>query len=196
MVRSGCLWRSDGKRVFGASGMQSERFGEKRFFGSGGRQLHGLRGVRVQESDELSLAGSMRVCRWPMGLSVPVCMSATIRSRMALMENGSSTCTGRFPGMARDSADKRCVRVRPISCRASCAIATAWSRPHASAPALVGEELARRSLTQKDETAWRAAPSISRYYSMLGSVRWRAHLENQGKSAVKKSTAPGDSMRV
>lgn len=49
------LWRSDGKRVFGASGMQSERFGEKRFFGSGGRQLHVPRGARVQESDELQL---------------------------------------------------------------------------------------------------------------------------------------------
>ncbi len=49
------LWRSDGKRVFGASGMQSERFGEKRFFGSGGRQLHGPRGARVQEPDELQL---------------------------------------------------------------------------------------------------------------------------------------------
>lgn len=49
------LWRSDGKRVFGASGMQSKRFGEKRFFGSGGRQLHGPRGACVQEPDELQL---------------------------------------------------------------------------------------------------------------------------------------------
>lgn len=61
------LWRSDGKRVFGASGMQSERFGEKRFFGSSGRQLHGPRGARVQEPDELQLGrvdARVQVARW------------------------------------------------------------------------------------------------------------------------------------
>ena len=133
------LWRSDGKRVFGASGMQSERLvrSASSVRAGGSCMARVARGCWSPMS--CSLAGSMRACRWPMGLSVPVCMSVTIRSRMALMENGSSTCTGRFPDMARDSADKRCVRARPISCRASCAIATAWSRPHASAPALVGK---------------------------------------------------------
>ena len=47
--------------------------------------------------------------------------------------------------------------------------------------AALGEELARRSLTQKDETAWRAAPSISRYYSMLEAFVGVRYLENQGK---------------
>ena len=48
-------------------------------------------------------------------------------------------------------------------------------------PGIGGEELARRSLTQKDETAWRAAPSISRYYSMLEAFVGARYLENQGK---------------
>lgn len=48
-------------------------------------------------------------------------------------------------------------------------------------PGIGGEELARRSLTQKDETAWRAAPSISRYYSMLEAFVGVRYLENQGK---------------
>lgn len=48
-------------------------------------------------------------------------------------------------------------------------------------PGIGGEELARRSLTQKDEAAWRAAPSISRYYSMLEAFVGARYLENQGK---------------
>ena len=48
-------------------------------------------------------------------------------------------------------------------------------------PGIGGEELARRSLTQKNETAWRAAPSISRYYSMLEAFVGVRYLENQGK---------------
>ena len=48
-------------------------------------------------------------------------------------------------------------------------------------PGIGGEELARRSLTQKDKTAWRAAPSISRYYSMLEAFVGVRYLENQGK---------------
>lgn len=72
-----------------------------------------------------SLAGSICACRLPMARPILRCASATIRSRMALMASGFSTCTGRFLGTARGSAGKRCVRVRPISWRVSCAIATA-----------------------------------------------------------------------
>ena len=175
------LWRSDGKRVFGASGMQSERFGEKRFFGSGGRQLHGLRGVRVQESDELQL-GRVDAC-------VQVADGAAdseVRERDDSQPHGVDgewlqhvhwTLPGHGEGFGGQTLRSRAADIVSRKLR-HCDRMVATAR---ECPGIGGEELARRSLTQKDETAWRAAPSISRYYSMLEAFVGVRYLENQGK---------------
>ena len=216
------LWRSDGKRVFGASGMQSERFGEKRFFGSGGRQLHGPRGARVQEPDELQLG---RV-----DARVQMADGAAGKNRSAARadetrQTGENTqVDGALPNSALDEAlaygaRKAGAEVRErddsqphgvdgewlqhvhwtlpghgegfggqtLRSRAADIVARKLrhcDRMIATArecPGIGGEELARRSLTQKDEAAWRAAPSISRYYSMLEAFVGVRYLENQGK---------------
>lgn len=222
------LWRSDGKRVFGASGMQSERFGEKRFFGSGGRQLHGLRGVRVQEPDELQLG---RV-----DARVQMADGATGKNRSAARrddrsradetrQTGENTQVGgvllnsaldealaygarKAGAEVRERDDSRPHGVdgewlqhvhwtlpghgegfggQTLRSRAADIVSRKLrhcDRMIATArecPGIGGEELARRSLTQKDETAWRAAPSISRYYSMLEAFVGVRYLENQGK---------------
>lgn len=175
------LWRSDGKRVFGASGMQSERFGEKRFFGSGGRQLHGLRGVRVQESDELQLG---RVdARVQMADGV---VGAGVHEHDDYRPHGDDgewlqhvhwTLPGHGEGFGGQTLRSRAADIVSRKLRhCDRMVATALE-----CPGIGGEELARRSLTQKDEAAWRAAPSISRYYSMLEAFVGVRYLENQGK---------------
>ena len=173
------LWRSDGKRVFGASGMQSERFGEKRFFGSGGRQLHGPRGVRVQEPDELQLGrvdARVQVADGAVG--------AGVRERDDSQPHGVDgewlqhvhwTLPGHGEGFGGQTLRSRAADIVSRKLR-HCDRMVATAR---ECPGIGGEELARRS--QKDETAWRAAPSISRYYSMLEAFVGVRYLENQGK---------------
>lgn len=175
------LWRSDGKRVFGASGMQSERFGEKRFFGSGGRQLHGLRGARVQEPDELQLGrvdARVQVADGAVG--------AGVHERDDYRPHGVDgewlqhvhwTLPGHGEGFGGQTLRSRAADIVSRKLR-HCDRMVATAR---ECPGIGGEELARRSLTQKDETAWRAAPSISRYYSMLEAFVGVRYLENQGK---------------
>ena len=175
------LWRSDGKRVFGASGMQSERFGEKRFFGSGGRQLHVPRGARVQESDELQLGrvdARVQMADGAVGVGV--------RERDDSQPHGVDgewlqhvhwTLPGHGEGFGGQTLRSRAADIVSRKLR-HCDRMVATAR---ETPGIGGEELARRSLTQKDETAWRAAPSISRYYSMLEAFVGVRYLENQGK---------------
>lgn len=175
------LWRSDGKRVFGASGMQSERFGEKRFFGSVGRQLHVPRGACVQEPDELQL-GAVDSC-------VQVADGAAdteVRERDDYRPHGVDgewlqhvhwTLPGHGEGFGGQTLRSRAADIVSRKLR-HCDRMVATAR---ECPGIGGEELARRSLTQKDETAWRAAPSISRYYSMLEAFVGARYLENQGK---------------
>ena len=175
------LWRSDGKRVFGASGMQSERFGEKRFFGSGGRQLHGLRGVRVQESDELQLGRVDARVQMADGA-----VGAGVHEHDDLQPHGVDgewlqhvhwTLPGHGEGFGGQTLRSRAADIVSRKLR-HCDRMVATAR---ECPGIGGEELARRSLTQKDVTAWRAAPSISRYYSMLEAFVGVRYLENQGK---------------
>lgn len=175
------LWRSDGKRVFGASGMQSKRFGEKRFFGSVGRQLHGLRGARVQEPDELQLGrvdARVQVADGAVG--------AGVREHDDYRPHGVDgewlqhvhwTLPGHGEGFSGQTLRSRAADIVSRKLR-HCDRMVATAR---ECPGIGGEELARRSLTQKDETAWRAAPSISRYYSMLEAFVGVRYLENQGK---------------
>lgn len=175
------LWRSDGKRVFGASGMQSERFGEKRFFGSGGRQLHGLRGVRVQESDELQLGRVDARVQMADGA-----VGSGVHERDDSQPHGVDgewlqhvhwTLPGHGEGFGGQTLRSRAADIVSRKLRhCDRMVATAHE-----CPGIGGEELARRSLTQKDEAAWRAAPSISRYYSMLEAFVGVRYLENQGK---------------
>lgn len=175
------LWRSDGKRVFGASGMRSERFGEKRFFGSVGRQLHGLRGVRVQEPDELQLGRVDARVQMADGAA-----DAEVRERDDSQPHGVDgewlqhvhwTLPGHGEGFGGQTLRSRADDIVSRKLR-HCNRMIATAR---ECPGIGGEELARRSLTQKDETAWRAAPSISRYYSMLEAFVGVRYLENQGK---------------
>lgn len=175
------LWRSDGKRVFGASGMQSERFGEKRFFGSGGRQLHGPRGARVQEPDELQLGRVDARVQVADGA-----VDAGVRERDDSQPHGVDgewlqhvhwTLPGHGEGFGGQTLRSRAADIVSRKLR-HCDRMVATAR---ECPGIGGEELARRSLTQKDETAWRAAPSISRYYSMLEAFVGVRYLENQGK---------------
>lgn len=259
------LWRSDGKRVFGASGMQSERFGEKRFFGSGGRQLHGLRGVRVQEPDELQLgrvdarvqvadgaAGKNRPAAWAdkrsqagdtrlrtgarletvansrLDQAVRACANPQVGGTSDVESNSREGANSQVDGaLLNDVLDEAlaygareaCAEVRERDDSQPHGVDGEWlqhvhwtlpghgegfggqtlrsraadivsrklrhcDRMIATArecPGIGGEELARRSLTQKDVTAWRAAPSISRYYSMLEAFVGVRYLENQGK---------------
>lgn len=175
------LWRSDGKRVFGASGMQSERFGEKRFFGSVGRQLHGLRGVRVQEPDELQLGRvDVRV------QAADGAVGAGVHEHDDYRPHGDDgewlqhvhwTLPGHGEGFGGQTLRSRAADIVSRKLR-HCDRMVATAR---ECPGIGGEELARRSLTQKDVTAWRAAPSISRYYSMLEAFVGVRYLENQGK---------------
>lgn len=175
------LWRSDGKRVFGASGMQSERFGEKRFFGSGGRQLHVPRGARVQESDELQLGRVDARVQMADGA-----VGAGVREHDDYRPHGDDgewlqhvhwTLPGHGEGFGGQTLRSRAADIVSRKLR-HCDRMVATAR---ECPGIGGEELARRSLTQKDEAAWRAAPSISRYYSMLEAFVGVRYLENQGK---------------
>ena len=175
------LWRSDGKRVFGASGMQSERFGEKRFFGSVGRQLHGPRGARVQEPDELQLGRVDARVQMADGA-----VGAGVREHDDYRPHGVDgewlqhvhwTLPGHGEGFDGQTLRSRAADIVSRKLR-HCDRMVATAR---ECPGIGGEELARRSLTQKDETAWRAAPSISRYYSMLEAFVGVRYLENQGK---------------
>ncbi len=175
------LWRSDGKRVFGASGMQSERFGEKRFFGSGGQQLHGPRGACVQEPDELQLGRVDARVQMADGAA-----DAEVRERDDSRPHGVDgewlqhvhwTLPGHGEGFSGQTLRSRAADIVSRKLR-HCDRMVATAR---ECPGIGGEELARRSLTQKDVTAWRAAPSISRYYSMLEAFVGVRYLENQGK---------------
>lgn len=175
------LWRSDGKRVFGASGMQSERFGEKRFFGSGGRQLHGPRGARVHEPDELQLGRVDARVQMADGA-----VGAGVHERDDSQPHGVDgewlqhvhwTLPGHGEGFGGQTLRSRAADIVSRKLR-HCDRMVATAR---ECPGIGGEELARRSLTQKDVTAWRAAPSISRYYSMLEAFVGVRYLENQGK---------------
>lgn len=175
------LWRSDGKRVFGASGMQSERFGEKRFFGSGGRQLHVPRGACVQEPDELQLGRVDARVQMADGA-----VGAGVHERDDSQPHGVDgewlqhvhwTLPGHGEGFGGQTLRSRAADIVSRKLR-HCDRMVATAR---ECPGIDGEELARRSLTQKDETAWRAAPSISRYYSMLEAFVGVRYLENQGK---------------
>lgn len=175
------LWRSDGKRVFGASGMQSERFGEKRFFGSGGWQLHGPRGARVQEPDELRLGRVDSRVQVADGAA-----DSEVRERGDSQPHGVDgewlqhvywTLPGHGEGFGGQTLRSRATDIVARKLR-HCDRMIATVR---ECPGIGGEELARRSLTQKDEAAWRAAPSISRYYSMLEAFVGARYLENQGK---------------
>ena len=216
------LWRSDGKRVFGASGMQSERFGEKRFFGSGGRQLHGPRGARVQEPDELQLGrvdARVQMADGATGKNRSAARrdemrqtgenaqvggallnnvldealtygarkaGAEVRERDDSQPHGVDgewlqhvhwTLPGHGEGFGGQTLRSRAADIVSRKLR-HCDRMIATAR---ECPGIGGEELARRSLTQKDVTAWRAAPSISRYYSMLEAFVGVRYLENQGK---------------
>lgn len=175
------LWRSDGKRVFGASGMQSERFGEKRFFGSVGRQLHVPRGACVQEPDELQLGRVDARVQMADGAA-----GAEVRERDDSQPHGVDgewlqhvhwTLPGHGEGFGGQTLRSRAADIVSRKLR-HCDRMIATAR---ECPGIGGEELARRSLTQKDVTAWRAAPSISRYYSMLEAFVGVRYLENQGK---------------
>ena len=175
------LWRCDGKRVFGASGMQSGRFGEKRFFSSVGRQLHGPRGARVQEPDELQLGRVDARVQMADGAA-----DAEARERDDSQPRGVDgewlqhvhwTLPGHGEGFDGQTLRSRAADIVSRKLR-HCDRMIATAR---ECPGIGGEELARRSLTQKDETAWRAAPSISRYYSMLEAFVGVRYLENQGK---------------
>lgn len=175
------LWRSDGKRVFGASGMQSERFGEKRFFGSVGRQLHVPRGACVQEPDELQLGRVDARVQMADGA-----VGAGVRERDDSQPHGVDgewlqhvhwTLPGHGEGFGGQTLRSRAADIVSRKLR-HCDRMIATAR---ECPGIGGEELARRSLTQKDVTAWRAAPSISRYYSMLEAFVGVRYLENQGK---------------
>lgn len=175
------LWRSDGKRVFGASGMQSERFGEKRFFGSVGRQLHVPRGACVQEPDELQLGRVDARVQMADGA-----VGAGVHERDDSQPHGVDgewlqhvhwTLPGHGEGFGGQTLRSRAADIVSRKLR-HCDRMVATAR---ECPGIDGEELARRSLTQKDVTAWRAAPSISRYYSMLEAFVGVRHLENQGK---------------
>lgn len=175
------LWRSDGKRVFGASGMQSERFGEKRFFGSGGQQLHGPRGACVQEPDELQLGRVDARVQMADGAA-----DAEVRERDDSRPHGVDgewlqhvhwTLPGHGEGFGGQTLRSRAADIVSRKLR-HCDRMVATAR---ECPGIDGEELARRSLTQKDVTTWRAAPSISRYYSMLEAFVGVRYLENQGK---------------
>lgn len=175
------LWRSDGKRVFGASGMQSERFGEKRFFGSGGRQLHVPRGACVQEPDELQLGRVDARVQMADGA-----VGAGVHERDDSQPHGVDgewlqhvhwTLPGHGEGFGGQTLRSRAADIVSRKLR-HCDRMVATAR---ECPGIDGGELARRSLTQKDETAWRAAPSISRYYSMLEAFVGVRYLENQGK---------------
>lgn len=175
------LWRSDGKRVFGASGMQSERFGEKWFFGSGGQQLHGPRGACVQEPDELQLGRVDARVQMADGAA-----DAEVRERDDSQPHGVDgewlqhvhwTLPGHGEGFGGQALRSRAADIVSRKLR-HCDRMIATAR---ECPGIGGEELARRSLTQRDETAWRAAPSISRYYSMLEAFVGVRYLENQGK---------------
>ena len=175
------LWRCDGKRVFGASGMQSGRFGEKRFFSSVGRQLHGPRGARVQEPDELQLGRVDARVQMADGAA-----DAEARERDDSQPRGVDgewlqhvhwTLPGHGGGFDGQTLRSRAADIVSRKLR-HCDRMIATAR---ECPGIGGEELARRSLTQKDETAWRAAPSISRYYSMLEAFVGVRYLENQGK---------------
>ena len=175
------LWRSDGKRVFGASGMQSERFGEKRFFGSVGRQLHVPRGACVQEPDELQLGRVDARVQMADGA-----VGAGVRERDDSQPHGVDgewlqhvhwTLPGHGEGFGGQTLRSRAADIVSRKLR-HCDRMIATAR---KCPGIGGEELARRSLTQKDVTAWRAAPSISRYYSMLEAFVGVRYLENQGK---------------
>ena len=175
------LWRSDGKRVFGASGMQSERFGEKRFFDSVGRQLHGPRGARVQEPDELQLGRVDARVQMADGA-----VGAGVHERNDSQPHGVDgewlqhvhwTLPGHGEGFGGQTLRSRAADIVSRKLR-HCDRMVATAR---ECPGIGGEELARRSLTQKDVTAWRAAPSISRYYSMLEAFVGVRYLENQGK---------------
>lgn len=175
------LWRSDGKRVFGASGMQSERFGEKRFFGSGGRRLHGPRGVRVQEPDELQLGRvDARVQMADGAVGSGVHEHDDYRPHGVdgeWLQHVHWTLPGHGEGFGGQTLRSRAADIVSRKLR-HCDRMIATAR---ECPGIGGEELARRSLTQKDVTAWRAAPSISRYYSMLEAFVGVRYLENQGK---------------
>lgn len=216
------LWRSDGKRVFGASGMQSERFGEKRFFGSGGRQLHVPRGARVQEPYELQLGAvdsCVQMADGAAGKNQSAARTdemrqtgansqvdgallddmldevlaygarkagAEVRERDDSQPHGVDgewlqhvhwTLPGHGEGFGGQTLRSRAADIVSRKLR-HCDRMIATAR---ECPGIGGEELARRSLTQKDETAWRAAPSISRYYSMLEAFVGVRYLENQGK---------------
>ena len=175
------LWRSDGKRVFGASGMQSERFGEKRFFGSGGRQLQSPRGARVQEPDELQLGRVDSRVQVADGAA-----DAGVHEHDDYRPHGVDgewlqhvhwTLPGHGEGFGGQTLRSRAADIVARKLR-HCDRMIATVR---ECPGIGGEELARRSLTQKDEAAWRAAPSISRYYSMLEAFVGARYLENQGK---------------
>lgn len=175
------LWRSDGKRVFGASGMQSERFGEKRFFGSGRRQLHVPRGACVQESDELQLGRvDARVQMAGGAVGSGVHEHDDYRPHGVdgeWLQHVHWTLPGHGEGFGGQTLRSRAADIVSRKLR-HCDRMVATAR---ECPGIGGEELARRSLTQKDETAWRAAPSISRYYSMLEAFVGVRYLENQGK---------------
>ena len=175
------LWRSDGERVFGASGMQSERFGEERFFDSVGRQLHGPRGARVQEPDELQLGRVDARVQMADGA-----VGAGVHEHDDCRPHGGDgewlqhvhwTLPGHGEGFGGQTLRSRAADIVSRKLR-HCDRMVATAR---ECPGIGGEELARRSLTQKDETAWRAAPSISRYYSMLEAFVGVRYLENQGK---------------
>ena len=175
------LWRSDGKRVFGASGMQSERFGEKRFFGSGGRQLHVPRGARVQESDELQLGrvdARVQVADGAVGAGAHEYDDYRPHGVDGeWLQHVHWTLPGHGEGFGGQTLRSRAADIVSRKLR-HCDRMVATAR---ECPGIGGEELARRSLTQKDEAAWRAAPSISRYYSMLEAFVGVRYLENQGK---------------
>lgn len=175
------LWRSDGKRVFGASGMQSERFGEKRFFGSGGRQLHGPRGARVQEPDELRLGrvdSRVQVADGAVGAGVHEQDDYRPHGvNGEWLQHVHWTLPGHGEGFGGQTLRSRAADIVARKLR-HCDRMIATVR---ECPGIGGEELARRSLTQKDEAAWRAASSISRYYSMLEAFVGARYLENQGK---------------
>lgn len=216
------LWRSDGKRVFGASGMQSERFGEKRFFGSGGRQLHGPHGARVQESDELQLGrvdARVKVADGAAGKNRSAARTDEMRQTGANSQVDGALLNSALDEALAYGARKAGAEVRERDDSQPHGVDGGWlqhvhwtlpghgegfggqtlrsraadivsrklrhcDRMIATArecPGIGGEELARRSLTQKDEAAWRAAPSISRYYSMLEAFVGVRYLENQGK---------------
>lgn len=175
------LWRSDGKRVFGASGMQSERFGEKRFFGSVGRQLHVPRGACVQEPDELQLGRvDARVQMADGAVGTGVHEHDDYRPHGVdgeWLQHVHWTLPGHGEGFGGQTLRSRAADIVSRKLR-HCDRMIATAR---ECPGIGGEELARRSLTQKDVTAWRAAPSISRYYSMLEAFVGVRYLENQGK---------------